>query len=170
MLCAVLIASAGVVASCGTTVRANPKGDMSKNVSSIDTRDNAIRSGWRAALMAFDSAALTMNWKSPAVAATHVEPQLGVAIRNLWLEHWAHYIAIGRETVLWTEVVNVSGNNATVDACVDADEIAVYSSTHAPVPGPLGERERAEAIANMIETSSGWKLEHQEWTSPCRSR
>jgi hypothetical protein len=166
---AVLIATA-VVASCGNQVHTKPKGEGPMNVGGADIRNSAVLVGWQASLDAFDEAARTMNWRSPALAATHVEPQLGIAVRNLWLQHWAHYIAVGHDSVLWTEVVNTSDKRATVIACIDENEIAVFSSTHRPVPGIAGERERTEATATMTNTSTGWKLERQLWKTPCPAR
>jgi hypothetical protein len=127
-----------------------------------DTRDGAITTGWRAAFDALDTAARNMDWENPALAATFAPPELGIATHNLWLEYGAGYIAVGQDSVLRVNVVRSSTEKATVVACIDGNEIVVYSSTHEPVPGELGEAGLEGFTSDMINTPSGWKIDHSD--------
>jgi hypothetical protein len=165
-----LVSSALVVASCNAGVQARSQRGIPKVAGHASARDSAILAGWKASLEAFDAAARTMDWSSPAVAATHVQPQRGIAVRNLWLEHWAHYISIGNDSIVWTEVHPESAHTAKVIACVNGNEITVYEATRKPVPGVLGESGHGGYNATMVQTPTGWKLERQLFSTSCPSR
>ena len=167
LVTAILVAFAGVVASCGHGTEAETGGHVSKKITVVERRDNAILAGWRAALDAFDAAQRTMNWESPAVAATHVQPELGTAVRNMYLFHSVGYVAVGQNKIEWAKVLRSSEKKATVSACIFAGEVDVYSSTHEPVAGVLGQSGYTEATATMVNAPSGWKLEYQTWADPC---
>jgi hypothetical protein len=167
LVATVLVAVAGVIAACGNDTVAKSGGHVSKKISAVERRDSAVLAGWRASLDAFDTAQRTMNWESPAVAATHVQPELGTAVRNMYLFHTVGYVAIGQNKIEWAKVLTSSEKKATVSACIFAGEVDVYGSTHEPVAGVLGQSGYTEATATMVNTPSGWKLEYQSWIDPC---
>lgn len=158
------MATTVAVTSCGSNVHTNAKEVVPKVLRTINSADSAITAGWRAAFEAFDVASRTENWTSPALAATVVQPQLGIDTHNLMLENEAGYIAVGHDTVLRVNVVKRSGQVATVVACTDEHEIVVSGSTHEPVPGVLGAPGLAGFTSIMVETPSGWKIEQSETT------
>jgi len=170
MLITMLVCSALFVASCNEGMQTRSHGGVSKVVVRATARDAAILAGWKAAHEALDAAARTMDWSSPALAATHVQPQRGIVVRNLWLEHWAHYISIGHDSIVWSEVRSESAHTAKVVACVNEDEITVYAATRKPVPGVLGESGYGGFDATMIQTPTGWKLEDQLFSTSCPPR
>jgi hypothetical protein len=161
---AVLTATTVVAASCGGNQQTNAEGVMPKAVPTITSRNGAIIAGWRAAFEAFDVAERTMDWTSPALAATVVQPQLGIDTENLRLENEAGYRSVGHDTVLRVNVVKSRGGVATVVACTEGKEIVVFASTHQPVPGELGEVGLEGFTSIMVDTPSGWKVEQNEMT------
>jgi hypothetical protein len=170
----VLMATTVAVASCASNVQTNAKGVMPKALRTINardsnsrdsnSRDSAIIAGWRAAFDAFDVAQRTEDWTSPALAATNVQPQLGIDTENLRLENEAGYIAVGHDTIYRVNVVKSRGRVATVVACTEGKEIAVFAATHQPVPGWLGETGLTGFTSVMVDTPSGWKIEQNETT------
>jgi hypothetical protein len=163
------MATTVAVASCGSNVQTNAEGVMPKALRTNNSRDGnsrvgAIIAGWRAAFEAFDVAERTMDWTSPALAATVVQPQLGIDTENLRLEYEAGYISVGHDTILRVNVVKSRGQVATIVACTEGKEISVFGSTHEPVPGELGETGLTGFTSVMVETPSGWKIEQSETT------
>ena len=162
---AALMATTVAVASCGSDGQTYAKGVMPKTfLRMTNSRDSAIIAGWRAAFDAFDVASRTEDWTSPALAATNVQPQLGIDTGNLRLENEAGYISVGHDTILRVNVVKSRGQVATVVACTNEHEIAVFGSTHEPVPGELGEPGLTGFTSVMVQTPSGWKIEQSEST------
>jgi hypothetical protein len=176
---AALMATALAVASCASNGQTNAGGVMAKALRTINARDSnsrarnsddgnsaarAIIAGWRAAFDAFDVAQRTEDWTSPALAATVVQPQLGIDTENLKLENEAGYMAVGHDTIFRVNVVKRRGQVATIVACTEGNEIAVFASTHQPVPGWLGETGLTGFTSIMVETPSGWKIEQSETT------
>jgi hypothetical protein len=164
IVAAVLMATTVAVASCGSAVQTNAKGVMPKTHRTIDTRDSAIVAGWRAAYEAFDVAERTMDWESPALAATNVPPQLGIDTENLKIEYEAGYVSVGHDSILTVDVVKRAAQVATVVACTNENEISVFASTLEPVPGELGETGLTGFTSIMVDTASGWKIEQNETT------
>jgi hypothetical protein len=158
------MATTVAMASCGGNAQTKAKGVMPKALRTISSRDSAIIAGWRAAFEAFDVAARTEDWTSPALAATVVQPQLGIETGNLRLEYEAGYISVGHDTVLRVNVAKSRGLVATVVACTEGKEIVVFASTHQPVPGELGEVGLEGFTSIMVDTPSGWKVEQNEMT------
>jgi hypothetical protein len=178
------MATTFAAASCGSNVQTKAEGVMPKALRTINARDSeprdsktgdsnsrdsnsrdrAIIAGWRAAFDAFDVAQRTEDWTSPALAATVVQPQLGIDTENLKLENEAGYIAVGHDTIFRVNVVQSRGQVATVVACTEGKEIAVFASTHQPVPGWLGETGLTGFTSVMVDTPSGWKIEQSETT------
>jgi len=126
--------------------------------------DAAVIAGWKAALNAVDSAARTANAKSPALEATHVQPQLGVVETNLEKEHAADEVATGADRVLSVNVTRLEGTQASIVACVNGDEIVIDAGTHQPAPGLLGQTGFEEIVATMLKTVGTWKVERQSVT------
>ena len=151
-----LIAAVAVLGACGAS---NSSRDAS--TSSVDV---AVIAAWKASLYAYDSAARTSNPNSPGLAATHVEPELTSAEKNLALERSDKAIATGNDHVLRVRVVSLSGKTASVAACVNGREIFVNEATRQPVPGVLGQAGIEGSNATMLLTPEGWKLERQTVT------
>src|SRR5579872_3848765 len=99
----------------------------------------AVLVAWRAALDAFDTAARSADWDSPALRATHVQPQLLAATDSLLAERMSGETSVGLTWVVRAAVERVHGPQAWVLACVDDGQIDVVAATGRPVPGPLGQ-------------------------------
>jgi hypothetical protein len=148
-----LIAVVTVLGACGSS---NTSADrLNRSV------DGAVIAGWKAALNAYDTAARSSDPNSPALVATHVEPELSIAEKSLALERYNNAIATGSDRVLRARVVSLSDKSATVAACVNGGEIFVDASTRQPVPGVLGQAGIEGSNATMLLTPGGWKLERQ---------
>jgi hypothetical protein len=168
------LAPAILLSACGSSgqvdgIRAAAK-VVVPTTTAVSARDAAIIAGWRAAYAATTASSRTMDWQSPALPATHAQPELGIVVRNIWLEHSAGYIGVGHDTFEWTKVVSSTATRATVDVCVNGHDIAEYASTHKPAPGFLGEVAVVEFVGTMIKTSSGWKLSDQKILDKCQRR
>ena len=168
------LAPAVLLMACGSSgqvdgVRAAAK-VVVPTTTAVSARDAAVIAGWRAAYAALTTASRTMDWQSPALPATHAQPELGIAVRNLWLEHSVGYIGVGHDTFEWTKVVSATATQATVDVCINGHDIVEFGSTHKPVPGILGEVAVVEAVGTMVKTSSGWKLSEQKILDKCQPR
>ncbi|MHB1502687.1 MAG: hypothetical protein ACYCTL_01315 [Acidimicrobiales bacterium] len=154
-------AAAPASTSARAAIRAGDPGRSSEQ--------GAILSAWRAALSAIDTAARTADWRSAAIRATHVMPQLGIVEHNLLAMHLDGEVATGHDRLLWARVVSIDGTTAEVVGCVSGDEIGVFAATGRPVPGIAGEAGKAGITSTMLLTSSGWKLERQSGTEgTCR--
>jgi len=129
--------------------------------SGTSARDEAVLTAWRAAIVAFDTAALTDDWQSPALAATAVPPALNIATSVL--KHMAANAEVGegRDRILAARVLSADSTHALVSGCVYGHEIAVYRGTSRPVPGSAGEVGTVLITSTLIDTSAGWKVEDQ---------
>lgn len=149
LLCGCL-AAAGVLGGCGSNGD-GPNGSV----------DAAVIAGWKAALNAADTAARTSDPNSPGLAMTFVQPELGIAKKNLANARSGNAVAVGSDRVIRVRVMDVSGNEAKVAACVDGGEIFIDALTRKPVPGVLGEAGLEGSNATMVLRPSGWKIEQQ---------
>jgi hypothetical protein len=120
--------------------------------------DQQVLSAWLAAELAFHDAGLTANANEPALAATTLEPQLGV--RRSFFEQMRASGEVGRgPTHYGTPTVSaLVGHRATVRACAYDQEIVVYAATGRPVAGVSGQVDYVAYKSSMELTSSGWKL------------
>jgi hypothetical protein len=111
---------------------------------------------------AYDDAAYTDDWQSPELGATQVDPALAGGQASLrWLAA-AGDVAVGTPKILGITVDVESATSAYVVGCLGGDEIDIKRSTGLPVPGDLGEDTIPDVFnAQMVKTSSGWKLESQ---------
>jgi hypothetical protein len=125
--------------------------------------DQQVLSAWLAAELAFHDAGLTADVNEPALAATTLEPQLGV--RRSFFEQMRASGEVGRgPTHYGTPIVTaLNGRRATVRACAYDQEIVISGATGRPVGGELGEADYVAYTSSMELTSSGWKLLTQ-WT------
>jgi len=130
--------------------------------SSSAAADEAVISSWKAALNAYSAAARNGDWKSPALAAAFLPPLLSSIENNLRSLQEAGDIAVGGEKVTGAIVAHANGNNATVVACVQDNEIVVDIATQTPVAGVLGRADPEQFTANLTKTSEGaWKVQQQ---------
>jgi hypothetical protein len=129
--------------------------------SGTSARDEAVLTAWRAAIVAFDTAALTDDWQSPALAATRVPPELNVARSVIFQMAARGEVAVGTERIIAARVVYVLASRAEVVGCVGGNEIAVFRATGKPVPGVLGEVGQARLDSILVRTPSGWKVRNQ---------
>jgi hypothetical protein len=124
---------------------------------------------WIAATNAFAIASLTDYWKSPALAATEVGPELTASQSLLRSHSQTGIVSRGSLRILSVRVTSVSETNAQVVGCVGGDQFDIYLSTGRPVPGNTEENTESRVFsAQVIQTSSGWKLARQSMKEgPC---
>jgi hypothetical protein len=139
-------------------------GSSTSSDASTRSVDAAVIAGWKAALKAFDAAERTANWKSSALNAAYVEPQLGIVRANLLAEGVSHEVARGQDRVVNVKVVVVTNRRASLVSCVYGNEIITDSSTGRPVSGILGQGGPEEFRSTMVLAGSVWKLEAQTVT------
>lgn len=124
-------------------------------------RNQAILAAWRASVEAFDTAALTADWQSPALAATRVSPELDVARSVLYQMFIGGEVAVGTSHIGSESVVSASAHRATVTGCVTGNEIDVYASSGKPVPGVAGQLGSVRIRSTLVDTPGGWKVAYQ---------
>jgi len=122
---------------------------------------DAIVVGWEAAFSAFDSAARSDDWQSPALAATYVEPQLDSIRTNLRVDLLNGDVSVGSDRIVNARVLSASAGSAELRACVQGGEILVGAATGDAVAGVSGEVGPEEVSADLVNSPSGWKVERQ---------
>jgi hypothetical protein len=117
-----------------------------------------VLSAWLAAELAFQDAAVTADANEPALAATTLEPQLGV--RRSFFEQMRASGEVGRGPTYYgtPTVTALERDRATVRACADVRQIVVSAATGLPVAGELGQVGYVAYTSSMELTNSGWKL------------
>lgn len=155
----VLALAAGSIAACGRPKPSVPATTTTTNVTAA--RDAAIIAGWKAAVEAIDTASRTNDWQSPAVAATHMNPQLGLVQASLQADARQNLVAVGTDAVLSVRIAQAVGDTATVIGCLDGNEIQVDSTTGQPAPGVGGQRGQELVTSTMQETVTGWKVSQE---------
>jgi hypothetical protein len=143
----------GAVHSSGLRVTAS-----NTHGSQVSVADQQVLSAWLAAELAFQDAAVTADANEPALAATTLEPQLGV--RRSFFEQMRISGEVGRGPTHYgtPTVTALEGHRATVRACAYDQEIVVSAATGRPVEGELGQADYVAYTSSMELTSSGWKL------------
>ena len=117
---------------------------------------------WIAATNAFANASFTDYWRSPALSATEVSPELSAAQSLLRSRSDAGIVARGSLKILSVQVTSVTGSYAQVVGCVGGNLIDVYLATGRPVSGIAGHVAEPKAFsADLVQTASGWKVERQ---------
>lgn len=118
--------------------------------------------GWIAATNAFANASFTDYWRSPALSATELSPELSATQSLLRSRSEAGIVARGSLKILSVQVTSVTGSYAQVVGCVGGNLIDVYLSTGHPVSGIAGEVADPKIFsADLMHTSSGWKVARQ---------
>jgi hypothetical protein len=148
-----------LLVSAGYLLAACDSGTNSSEFS--NPNDAAVIAGWKAALNAADTAALTANAADPDLETTHTQPELGIVQMNLKAERAAGAVAIGHDRVLDVRVIRVVDKRASIAACVEGNEIVIFALTRKPVPGPLGETGLEGIDSTLVDSTTGWKVEHQ---------
>ena len=124
----------------------------------VSVADQQVLSAWLAAELAFHDAGLTADPNEPALAATTLEPQLGV--RRSFFEQMRAAGEVGRGPTHYgtPTVTMLEGHRATVQACAYDQEIVVLAATGRPVAGVSGQVDYVAYTSSMELTSGGWKL------------
>jgi hypothetical protein len=124
----------------------------------VSVADQQVLSSWLAAELAFQDAAVTADANEPALAATTLEPQLGV--RRSFMEQMRVSGEVGRGPTHYgtPTVTALEGHRATVRACAYVQQIVISAATGRPVAGELGQVGYVAYTSSMELTSSGWKL------------
>ena len=124
---------------------------------------------WIAATNAFAIASLTDYWRSPALAATEVGPELTASQSLLRAHSEAGIVSRGSPRILSVRVTSVSQTYAQVVGCVGGDQFDIYVSTGLPVSGNTKASTTSRVFsAQVIQTSGGWKVSRQSMKEgPC---
>jgi hypothetical protein len=124
---------------------------------------------WIAATNAFAIASLTDYWRSPALAATEVGPELTASQSLLRSHSEAGIVSRGSLKILSVRVTSVTGTDAQVVGCVGGDPFDIYLTTGRPVLGNAKATAESRVFsAQVIQTSSGWKVDRQSMKEgPC---
>jgi hypothetical protein len=165
-LCPILLTACGSITSSAktgtrrggaerTTVATTPSGSREQHQSEADKQ---VLSAWLAAEEAFHEAVLTADPDEPDLAATTLEPQLGVRLAFLEGMRASDEIARGSTDYGSPNVMAMAGSQATVRSCVDDAEIVISLASSRPVAGELGQVDNNEVTSEMGLTPSGWKL------------
>lgn len=122
----------------------------------------AVAQAWQNAEDAYDQAAYTDDWESPALAATNTSPQLEAAQNSLKFLKAADDYAVGNAKILGIQVLVTGRTTANVIGCVGGSEIEVNRHTGRPVPGDPGQDSVPDICdAQMLLKASGWLVETQ---------
>ncbi|MCL4434087.1 MAG: hypothetical protein M1399_04860 [Actinobacteria bacterium] len=89
----------------------------------------SVLSAWHAWLVSSDAAFRTMDWNSPALAATEAPAQL--AHDQAWMRraYEGGYISRGHNYVSYAMVTSIDGGQATVKGCIIGDQVPVSAAT-----------------------------------------
>ncbi|MHB8262481.1 MAG: hypothetical protein ACYDGY_01845 [Acidimicrobiales bacterium] len=118
----------------------------------------SVLSAWHAGFEAFNTAYRTMDWNSPVLAAT--ESPVLLAHVQRWMRHAyeGDYIGTGHNIVSWAIVTSIGSIQATVKACIVANEVPVSAATGKTMKGfNLGAIEIGYATSIMTQIDGVWK-------------
>jgi hypothetical protein len=93
------------------------------------TEAASVLSAWHTWLVSSDAAFRTMDWNSPALAATEAPAQL--AHDQAWMRraYEGGYISRGHNYVSYAMVTSIDGGQATVKGCIIGDQVPVSAAT-----------------------------------------
>lgn len=120
-----------------------------------------VLSAWRAAELAFESAARTADSAEPALAATTGDPQLSFTENLLSQMRGSGEAARGPVDLGQPTLVSATATEATVRACLHDAEIVYVLATGRPVPGIAGQVADELVVSLMARTAGVWKLVDQ---------
>ena len=167
-----LVASAALLAACGSGQSASPDTasrpstapSTTRSTSSLssDPSQAAVLAAYRAAWAAFERALADANPEDPQLAATMVDPQLQSVKANLLADQRQGIVGRG-PTTLHPKVSAVSSNSATVVDCAYSATELVYQSTGKPVP-PVMPPENDGVTSTLVRSGGTWKVSKQTVT------
>jgi len=138
---------------------------------SVSTSNAAIVSGWKNAISAFAAAVRNDDWNNPMLIEDFAAPQLGVIKGNLQRMRAVDEIATGSARVISATVTSATEDRASVQGCIQDDELVLNANTGSPVPGPAGERTMETIRSTLVRSSGRWKVDSQTVTvGKCPSR
>jgi hypothetical protein len=134
----------------------------------VASSEDVVRA-WFAALDAFVEAGYDGDWKSPGLAATAVQPELGDEESELRWYASAGLVTAGTPQVEGMEVNELTQSSAVVVACVGGIEFVKPSQvSNASLDNPPTKDQELQII--VIDTSAGWRVKSETKVgSKCQS-
>ncbi len=168
---AVALAAPLVMGGCSanTTSAATARGSRKEPaVSAIpgeqaSRRADAAVAAWKAATVAYYSAAWDDDVGDPALMALMAPPLLNDAERSIARLADLHVVSTGTYSLGDPRVTRMDGDTASVASCMYNGQIARLPDGH-PVAGPLGTAEHAEVAAGLVYEEGTWKVATQSFT------
>ena len=161
MECCLVLASALVLAACGTPAGQSSTGKPTPTTtlpSSADRANAAVLAAYRSATQAFVHAGVTMNPNDPLLPATMTGQELSTVKKNLLVDQAGGLIAKGDITLTDPHVVSNDGGVALVRDCQYSAILLVYAKTGQGAPGVANGPQNIAVTATVTLTEGAWKV------------